>query len=773
VRGHFEKSADLRRKLGLAGAIFAVPTAGGVLARTAGAPPWILIASAAVGLVGAVVTLIITWKQGRAEVEESRRRLWKGELQQIGVAARDPDYVYRLGVETEAEDALTDLGWAGLRHAPYVGRDVDEKVRNALRQAAAGDGSSLIVVSGRAKSGKSRTLLEAASSELSDAWLLQPSDPKSLGALAQGGPPPELPKSPCVTWLDDIEAWVRRGNEGLSPETLNNLARWDRPVLVLATEGGKGLGTAGSQLGEFDDMISDLLRQYPGVRLGHRLTRQERRRLEREHTPVGDKLARVGLGEFLVAGSRLVEKLEHGRHRRDEPRCLEGQAVVWAAIDWRLTGILRPIPERVLRALVGHYSPVTPTEARFERGREWALEPLYEDVALLRRAVKFGHEEAYEPFDFIVEHAQRSEHQIDPSTFDRIIAEYAEPAELARVGLVARALGDNERAKAAWRRGDGLGDAAASVNLGRLLHERGDMRSAGAAWRRADAQGHPDAALLLAFHESGRGNERKAAASLVRGVKRGDRRASVPLGKMYLRQKRFDAAEAAFRRGDLLGDAEAAHQLGHLYFELGRLDDADAAWRRADDRGSATASVDVAGRLFEKGDLEGTEAALRRADERGHPDAPLHIGQIRYGKRDLRGAEIAFGRADELGYPDASYMLGEVLRERRDFPGAVAAKRRAEAAYGAAGDSKMASVVALQLGILLSAIAQDDAAQAAFQRAHRSPDPEIRWRARDRQDFYARARQRWPFRLRRRLGIAPRPIFTTDYVRGRFEIRHE
>jgi tetratricopeptide (TPR) repeat protein len=444
----------------------------------------------------------------------------------------------------------------------------------------------------------------------------------------------------------------------------------------------------------------------------------------------------------------------------------------------RSTGDLQASCGRYPKACSGHSSTTThllhPRTSDSERGREWALEPLYEDVALLRRAGKFGREEAYEPFDFIVEHAHRSQHQIDPNTFDRIIAEYADPTELARVGLVARARDEHERAVAAWRRGDSCGDAAASVNLGRLLHERGDVRSAEAAWRRADAHGHPDAALLLAFHERGRGNERRAAANYIRGVKRGDRRASVPLGKMYLRQKRYDAAEAAFRRGDLLGDGEAAHQLGHLYSELGQLDAAEAAWSRADERGNAAASFDLAGRLLKKRDLAGAEAALRRAEERGQPVAPFHIGQICRMRGDLRGAENAYRRGDELGDPDATRMLGLVLRERQDFPGAEAAWRRAEDAYNAAGDRKTASAVALDLAVLLTAIDQDNAARAAFQRAVRSPDPGVRWKALDRQDFYARRRHRWWVRLRRRLGIKPRPRFIAGHLLPEgLNIRHE
>jgi tetratricopeptide (TPR) repeat protein len=350
-----------------------------------------------------------------------------------------------------------------------------------------------------------------------------------------------------------------------------------------------------------------------------------------------------GIGEYMVAAPLLERKLTTGRHEPGAERCREGVAVVWAAIDWQRVGMTKPIEEELLRELYAHYL-IGPgfTEEGFRRGLEWALEPLYASVALLRRAASFL------PYDHIVAYADRQlGRPIDDKSWDRII-EVADRADSLDLGLLAYQRGDKGRAERATRRAtdteapDPEIASRALFNLGVLLHERGDVEGARAAWRE-----------VIEFAGGGIG---------VVLAQRGD----YPVIVHALRQ-----------RDDALG----VYQLGSLLHARGDLEGAEAAYRRADQRGHAEAAFSLGSLLLtERGDLEGAEAAYRRADQRGHAEAALHLGALLHARGDLEGAEAAYRRADQRGHAGAAFNLGLLLERRGDLEGADAAYGRAEVA---------------------------------------------------------------------------------------------
>jgi tetratricopeptide (TPR) repeat protein len=563
--------ASTARVVGLG---FAVLVAVGVLVKAAGGPTGLAIAFAAIGVVGGLLALSFELLQQRVERGEDRAALWWKPPDLVRELAAD-DGIYGLGVETEALEALEAADLHGFRHAPYVPRDLDRPLSERLSTAATLNAVTLIVVSGPSKAGKSRTLLEAARVTLGHAWLIAPKDAEALARLARGGPPPEVADGPCAIWLDDIEPFaVAPREDGLNAGTLEAFQRWGRPVLVLATAGGKGGQLVGSE--GYVEPTHDLLRAHPGLELDAWLSEDERVALgglEHYTRAAAERIAREGIGEFMIAASQLRKKLAGGS------RCPEGLAITQAAIDWRRLGLIRSVPRAALHALYVHYLPGPDSPERFERGLEWATTPLYSQVALLQ-----GRDE-YEPYDYIVRYEHQRRRPVPPAIWDLVLDTYADDDELSAVGLAAIGAADQVRGERAFRRGDQRGDGVAVYNLGVLLRDKGDLEGAEAAFRRGDERGVG------------------AAASSV--------------GLLLVQRGDVEAAEAAFRRGDARGDASAASNLGLLLSQQGDLESAEAAYRRGDERGDGTAASNLGALLLERGDVKGAEAAFRRGEDRG------------------------------------------------------------------------------------------------------------------------------------------------------------
>lgn len=478
MRGRLESADWLEAADRLAAGFFAIFVAVAGVTKSTGGPTWLAIALATLGVAGAVVTFALKGLHERAKRRgEGAALLALPPVRMLDAAASGA--FYRMGVDAEAEEALAALG-AEAAHAPYLERDIDEELRSVLRDALTGRRATLIVLSGRSKTGKSRTLLEAAAAERGQAWLLAPRDPPALAVLAHGGPPSDVGSGPYVIWLDDIEPWARPGTQGLNPQTLEAFDGWNQPVLVLAAEGGKGIDLAGPEGRQFHEIARDLVIRARQLRLDPEVTRHESARIRERFEPeVAARIERDGIGEFMIAAPRLIARLETDRD------CLEGQAVVQAAIDCRRSGLLRPLHAEWLGALYGHYLRVPATPEAFARGLAWATHPLFARTALLSRTDDGG----YMAYDYIVDYAARRGRPINPTVWDRVVDEYADTeADLLTVSTVAYRAGDWRRAERAARRADALGSPEGALKLGVLLEEQGDPAGAEAAWRRATAR---------------------------------------------------------------------------------------------------------------------------------------------------------------------------------------------------------------------------------------------------------------------------------------------
>lgn len=135
-----------------------------------------------------------------------------------------------------------------------------------------------------------------------------------------------------------------------------------------------------------------------------------------------------------------------------------GWAIVQAAIDWRRTGMARPIPEPLLRTLyVGyrreHRADASPGDEDFAEGLEWARKPIVSRVALLD-LVEDPPVRSFRAFDYIVEYpdGQRGNYPrpIRPETWDFILARAA-AGEALKVGFTAYVRGERDVAEQAWQ----------------------------------------------------------------------------------------------------------------------------------------------------------------------------------------------------------------------------------------------------------------------------------------------------------------------------------
>jgi hypothetical protein len=263
--------ADLASSRNLAAAVFGVFAAAASVVQAAGGPSWMGIALAAIAVFGAIVAVAFHLLERQAHQREreaaqvgaARARLELLRTTVIGRRERVPRLdelsPYDLGVDPESGEARAAAG--GAEHAPYIARECDPPIRATLVAAPARDGPSLIVLEGEPLAGKSRTLFEAASGTLGNAPVLAPRDAGSLAARIELAELPELPEDGAVLlWLDDLELFVSL-ERGLNIEAMHSFEAWHRPVIVLATYGGKGQRLLGSTM-QAGDAVNQLLDRW-------------------------------------------------------------------------------------------------------------------------------------------------------------------------------------------------------------------------------------------------------------------------------------------------------------------------------------------------------------------------------------------------------------------------------------------------------------------------------------------------------------------------------
>jgi tetratricopeptide (TPR) repeat protein len=660
---------------------------------------------AAIAAVGAALDAFLVWGEGEAEREQEIASLLAGHAIRVQDAKA---HEFRIDVEALPHGQ----SWQ------HIERDLEDELAAAITTALTGAGPRLVMLCGETRAGKTRAALQALRvPALEGAWLVEPRDGACVAKLLCPG---ALPASwrPLVVWLDDIERYASADASGLHASALRDL-RVDRPIVLLATEGGRG-----QNLYENDSALAEPVEQLRNIantiKVDVKLSPAE---LERTKLAYGEEFAReserVGLGRRMVAVGEIRRKLLTGKHANTSEQCREGQAVLGAAIDWRRAGAQSPITTEQLEALYVHRLPddLDPSPTLFQSGLDWARRVLPNTkISLLPRTPR--NPDCFEPHDLAVQVASQEWPKLTGQELGDI-SNYASASDCFQMANVAYR--DQNMAAAehlislAERSPDDTLAGSAAHNLAALLYELGRLDEAEAAWRRAEERGHINAAgnLGILFHQQDRLDEAEAA------YRRADERdggahAAYNLGVLLKEQGRLDEAEAAWRRADEHDHEDAANDLGILLKEQGRLDEAEAAWHRADEHGNMNAAYNLGILLNERGRLDEAEAMLRRADERGNGAAANSLGIILYEQGRLDEAEVAWHRADEHGNMNAAYNLGVLLKERGLLDEAEAAFCRA--------DERGHIDAANNLGVLLKEQGRLDEAEAAWHRADEHGD---------------------------------------------------
>jgi hypothetical protein len=244
-------SEELAWSRNFAASITAVFVAGLGVAEAADGPAWLKIGLASICVVGATVAVVFhrlerqatrreAIDRDRQERAERERRRTAAEAKRLArlrttvpgrreTIPRMRDLSpYELGVDREA--VVPERLPGVVVNDEYIRRDRDSALREALDDAAATGHPALIVVRGRSKAGKSRTLFEALRRhpELRNATLIAPNpDVRSLTALLAPGGLPDVAPGPMVLWLDDLEYFLAAGARGMNAQAL------ERPVVRL------------------------------------------------------------------------------------------------------------------------------------------------------------------------------------------------------------------------------------------------------------------------------------------------------------------------------------------------------------------------------------------------------------------------------------------------------------------------------------------------------------------------------------------------------------
>jgi cellulose synthase operon protein C len=463
---------------------------------------------------------------------------------------------------------------------PYISRTTaDRELDEALKKA-----NRFVILTGRAKSGKSRTAFEAVRRNFPDYAMLIPARPGDASRL------PELLQSydeladsnpNTVLWLDDMERFVDAGS--LSVSLISRAQQKHQALVIVATLRSIEFDKLTDAAGEIGRNAKDVLNRAVRVQLGDVLATGEQEKARQLYSARYPNLDfKISVGESFVAAQQLKARYDTGAES-----CPEGAAVVRAAIDCRRIGVMRPIPEIFLKELWKYYihelEPLRDaSDADYTGGLSWAKEPLGRYVALLAKVGDPEHSGGFSVPDYLVEHVEEQQRPIPLVVWDLAKDRYQDlGSDVTGVGYIAWLRGLTGKAKEIWEKGLLLGDGRSASNLGAQLVQEGDRIGAKAAFKRGIALGAGGAAHNLGVLLADDGDRSGAKAAFEGGMALGEGSAAFNLGFLLVEDGDRNGAKAAYEQGIALGDGGAALNLGLLLKEDGDRSGAKAAYQAA------------------------------------------------------------------------------------------------------------------------------------------------------------------------------------------------
>ena len=420
---------------GLALALIAlVGVAIAALARLPHAPAW------SAGVVGGVAfavgliadpfkTVAANWLQRPGQqhatlLRQTRMHDRRGWMKRV----RDCDDPLALGVHPAA--TVNNGEAVPTASPPYVERDAEAELREALASGG------LILVQGISTAGKSRLAYEAMRRYAPDRWLIVPTGPAALRQMIRD----DVPIRNAVIWLDDVETQLIAGDlDGAVLDALCPLGRSD--VVLLATLRGEARRefTPGKVDASIRHGVDEVLRRARVITLNSALsnaefTRAQKLRQDQRIAAALDQTSGAGFAEYLAAGPDTLARWQAARHG-EHPTA---GAVISAAVDARRIGHISAIPRSLLERLHMHYLEPRnfhrPDRPRFDDALSWAIEPVNGASACITPTGQ----ESYEPFDYLVDYAQRTGDLRDiPMAMWSDLVDHAKPIDLTAIGATA------------------------------------------------------------------------------------------------------------------------------------------------------------------------------------------------------------------------------------------------------------------------------------------------------------------------------------------------
>lgn len=660
----------------------------------------------------------------------------------------------------------------GPHEAPYVARHPqDEQLDAALLDAR------FVVLAGRSKAGKSRTLYEALRRTLPGARLIVPRPDRPEQRVLDDLSRLNLPTGPdrSVLWLDDLHRYLQPG--GLDLQLLDRLARQHPAVTVVATIPAKQRAALTAMENDVGRVSRTVLGKAHTVELPSRLAEADEAIAQQLYP--GEDFAARGIGELMVAAPALEQRFDDGAES-----CPAGWALVKAATDWLRMGMTEPVPETALRELFGpyltaHHPQFDVDDALFRAGLAWAREPVAGGIALLHRAD--GDLPGYAGSPYLSEYLDtRSD---DPSAAVpplawQYLAERQPGGELLRTAYVALLREESEVAERMFQRiaattGDRDGAAWASLMLGEIRLYQGDFDAAASLLDTAARSGAEDVVPLAQLDLAGvlmvTGERARARGLLETAVASRDpqvsQMAQVGLARLLAAQGEAERAErlleAVLATGDtevaplaqtqlvrvLTGDSpnvRAGRVSGRAHGKPGTgggtgrggsAEPVEQPWALSRALGesiagqiTALASVGLGGIYAHQGRLERAEELLKSAVESGGyhavPQARSGLGELYLMQGRFAEAQQMFEAVLRSGHPllapTAQVALGIALLQQGDQEGALPLLRE----VSEQGHPDQAPRAACVLGEWYTALEDGPAAREWLERAVDSGHPD-------------------------------------------------
>lgn len=612
---------------------------------------FVALADAVIGVPELAEAVSASELRTRAETEDRQRAEWQRMIR--------PLLAYPLPIPRVRDVIPYDVGVSPSRYVgdsgrppPYVRRDVDTELRDALRE------HPFVVLVGPSKAGKSRTAFEAIRRVFPNGRLIVPdaAEPRVLERLDELTPSP-LKEEGTVVWLDDLDRFL--GSTGLDADRLKEWAAQPSPVRTVATirSDARQRAKDAVQLGAGARQVFE---RAHSVVLPSTLTRAERATAA-ELYPGETFLG--GIGETLAATRELLEKFDDGL-----AVCPLGHALVQAAVDWKRCGVTRPATKaelsRLTEVILRSKSPTIPlTEDRFEKALHWATEPLATHVALLTQVPEGPH--SYVALDYIESRLEARRVPIEAEVW-RLIIELCTPTEAVGVGIAAWVKGDRIYAGAALRKGIDAPERDQSIEAKKIylleLGRQGKLEAAKALYEELKQDGADDDLMstlnmAVALQNAGASQEATQLWELAR-------RSPVPaIGATA----GLNLADSLAVMGDLEGAVSCLEQarslhsrevnpqidlrLGQMFEKMNQFDSALEAYELAssssDPAVSGEANIASARLLRKAGREDDFRQALERATRSAHAEHAAHalflLAALRDEEGDPDGAEELFG----------------------------------------------------------------------------------------------------------------------------------